>query len=84
MVALSITLPEQLALKCRGLAERLEISLSEFICIAVKREVARLEKERELKYMAKCFKAMRKNNRYIVDSNELDRGFGAHDRLLPL
>ncbi len=53
------------------------VSRSEFIRLAVKHEVARLEKELKLKAMAKSFTAMRKNKHYIVDSNDLD--IGLHD-----
>jgi len=75
MTALSITLPGALALESSKLAERLGISRSEFIRIAVKHEVVRLEKEMKLKSMAKSFAAMRKDKNAMSELEELDQGF---------
>lgn len=75
MIALSITLPGSLASESKRLAERLGLSRSEFIRIAVKHEVARMEKELKLKAMAQSFKALRKDKKYLAEINDLDQGF---------
>jgi len=75
MIALSITLPTPLAAESKKLAEHLGVSRSEFIRIAVKHEVARVEKDLKLKAMAKSFAAMRKNKQYLAETNDLDLRF---------
>ena len=75
MTALSITLPGQLAAESARLAERMGISRTEFIRVAVKHEVARIEKDMMLKSMAKSLHAMRKDKRYMAESKTLDDGF---------
>lgn len=75
MTSVSITLLGRLVSDSKKFAERLGISRSEFIRIAVKHEVARLEKQLKLQSMAKSFQAMRKNERYLAESKELDLGF---------
>lgn len=77
MTALSITLPGQLAAESKRLAERMGISRSEFIRIAVKHEVKRLEKELQLKSMAKSFEVMRSHADYVSESDNLDITLGA-------
>lgn len=73
---ISITLPEALALECAMVAKNLGISRSEFIRIAVRHEVVRLEKEIKLKAMAKSFLAMRKDKSAIIQLEDFDHGFG--------
>ncbi|MBX9587143.1 MAG: ribbon-helix-helix protein, CopG family [Gammaproteobacteria bacterium] len=75
MTALSITLPGRLAAESARLAERMGISRTEFIRVAVKHEVARIEKEMMLRSMVKSFQAMRKDKHYITESEALDEGF---------
>lgn len=75
MITLSITLPGQLAAESAKLAERMGISRTEFIRVAVKHEVARIEKEMMLRSMAKSFQAMRKDKPHMTESAILDEGF---------
>lgn len=75
MTALSITLPGSLAAESARLAERMGISRTEFIRVAVKHEVARIEKEMILRSMAKSFQAMQKDKRYSAELETLDEGF---------
>lgn len=74
MFALSITLPNQLAADSARLAMRMGISHTEFIRVAIKHEVARIEKKMILRSMAKSFQAMRKDKRCMTESAALDKG----------
>lgn len=75
MTALSIHLPEKLALASTKTAKKLGISRSEFIRLAIKHEVERIEKQNALEMMVGGFNAMKKSESYKKESDEIESGF---------
>lgn len=75
MTALSIVLPEKLALASKKAAKQLGVSRAEFIRQAISHELAQLEIEREQQLMLSAFTAMKKNKQYLNELSELDEGF---------
>jgi len=74
MTAISLKLPDELALKSTQAAEKIGISRTELIRVALEHELAAIDKRLERADMAKAFEAMRKDFEYERESATLDQG----------
>ena len=74
MTAISLKLPDDLARKSTKVAEKMGISRSELIRVALEHELAAIGKRLERANMAKAFEAMRKDSEYERESGILDQG----------
>lgn len=77
MTALSIHLPEKLAIASQEVAEKLGISRTEFIRQALIHELEDYHSRQEQEAMATCFVMMKKRSRYKKELDEIEEGFGA-------
>lgn len=74
MTAISLKLPDELARKSTQAAEKMGISRTELIRVALEHELAVISKRLERADMAKAFEAMRRDPDYELESASLDRG----------
>ena len=74
MTAISLKLPDDLARKSTKVAEKMGISRSELIRVALEHELAAIGKRLERANMAKAFEAIRKDSEYERESGILDQG----------
>ena len=74
MAAISLKLPDELAQQSAKAAEKIGISRTELIRIALEHELAAINKRLEREDMAKAFKAMREDSDYERESAILDQG----------
>lgn len=75
MTAISIHLPNRMVQMSLRFARQLQISRAEFIRMAIEHEIKRLQIMQEQIAMAKAFSAMKKNKRYLRESEEIMDGF---------
>ena len=75
MTAISLKLPDELVRKSTQAAEKIGISRTELIRVALEHELATISKRLERADMAKAFEAMRKDSEYERESGILDQGF---------
>lgn len=75
MIAVSLMLPDELVEESTRLADRRGITRTELIRQALRHELARTQREQELKAMAASFRAMRGSGTYLAETCELDDGF---------
>ena len=74
MAAISLKLSDELAQQSAKAAEKIGISRTELIRIALEHELAAINKRLEREDMAKAFKAMREDSDYERESAILDQG----------
>ena len=74
MAALSLKLPDELALESKVLAERLGISRTEFIRRALRHEVKAIKARLKREAMAEALQAMREDPAYLEESEESQAG----------
>ena len=74
MTAISLKLSDELARKSMQAAEKIGISRTELIRVALEHELAAIGKRLERADMAKAFEAMRKDSEYERESRTLDQG----------
>ena len=74
MTVISLKLPDELARKSIEAAEKMGISRTELIRVALEHELAVISKCPERTDMAKAIEAMRKDPDYEQESAMLDRG----------
>ena len=74
MTAISLKLPDELARKSTKAAERMGISRTELIRVALEHELAVISKRLEREDMAKAIEAMHKDPDYALESAMLDQG----------
>lgn len=74
MIAISLKLPDELVEESTRLADELGITRTELIRQALRHELARVQREQELKAMAASFRAMRGSETYLAETCELDNG----------
>ena len=74
MAALSLKLPEELALESKVLAKKLGISRTEFIRRALRHEVQAIKARLEREAMAEALRAMREDPAYLEESEEIEAG----------
>jgi metal-responsive CopG/Arc/MetJ family transcriptional regulator len=74
MAAISLKLPDELALKSTKVAEKIGISRTELIRIALEHELAVINKRLEREDMSKALEAMREDPGYERESAVLDQG----------
>ena len=74
MAAISLKLPDKLAQQSAKAAEKIGISRTELIRIALEHELAAINKRLEREDMAKAFEAMREDSDYERESTDLDQG----------
>jgi len=74
MTAISLKLPDELARKSTKAAEKMGISRTELIRVALEHELAVISKRLERADMARAIEAMRKDPDYEQESAMLDQG----------
>ena len=74
MAAISLKLPDELARKSTQAAEKMGISRTELIRVALEHELAAISKRLERADMAKAIEAMREDPDYVQESDILDQG----------
>ncbi len=74
MAAISLKLPDELARQSAKAAERMGISRTELIRVALEHELANISKRLEREDMAKALEAMREDPEYERDNATLDQG----------
>ena len=74
MTAISLKLPDELARQSKKAAEKMGISRTELIRVALEHELSDISKRLERADMAKAFEAMRKDSEYERESGILDQG----------
>ena len=74
MTAISLKLPDELARQSTKAAEKMGISRTELIRVALEHELADISKRLERADMAKAFEAMRKDSEYERESGILEQG----------
>jgi predicted transcriptional regulator len=74
MTAISLKLPDELARKSTQAAEKMGISRTELIRVALEHELADISRRLERADMAKAFEAMRQDPDYERESATLDPG----------
>lgn len=74
MTAISLKLPDELARKSTKAAEKMGISRTELIRVALEHELAVISKRLERADMAKAIEAMRKDPDYEQEGAILDQG----------
>jgi len=74
MTAISLKLPDELARQSTKAAEKMGISRTELIRVALEHELADISKRLEREDMAKALEAMREDPEYDRDSAVLDQG----------
>ena len=74
MTAISLKLPDELARKSTQAAEKMGISRTELIRVALEHELADINKRLERADMAKAIEAMREDADYERESTVLDQG----------
>jgi len=74
MAAISLKLSDELAQQSAKAAEKIGISRTELIRIALEHELAAINKRQEREEMAKAFAAMREDSDYERESAILDQG----------
>jgi metal-responsive CopG/Arc/MetJ family transcriptional regulator len=74
MTAISLKLPDELARQSTKAAEKMGISRTELIRVALEHELADISKRLEREDMAKALEAMREDPEYVRDSAVLDQG----------
>jgi metal-responsive CopG/Arc/MetJ family transcriptional regulator len=74
MTAISLKLPDELARQSTKAAEKMGISRTELIRVALEHELADISKRLEREDMAKALVAMREDSGYERDSAILDQG----------
>ena len=74
MTAISLKLPDELARRSTQAAEKMGISRTELIRVALEHELAAISKRLERADMAKAIEAMREAADYERESSILDQG----------
>jgi metal-responsive CopG/Arc/MetJ family transcriptional regulator len=74
MTAISLKLPDELARKSTQAAEKLGISRTELIRVALEHELADISKRLKRADMAEAIEAMRDDPDYERESDSLDQG----------
>jgi predicted transcriptional regulator len=74
MTAISLKLPDELARRSTQAAEKMGISRTELIRVALEHELAVISKGLERAGMAKALEAMREDPDYTRESEILDQG----------
>ena len=74
MAAISLKLPDELARQSKEIAEKIGISRTELIRVALEHELANISKQMERNNMAKALEAMREDPDYQSETSELDQG----------
>lgn len=72
MTALSINLSDELALDSLAVAKQMHISRTQFIRLAIENEIKAYKLQKEQSKMASGFKALKKNNNYLHEVDELE------------
>jgi len=81
MIALSVSLPDDMAKASQQVAKELGMSRTQFIRLSVAHELERVHKKIALREMIKGFKSMQDSPDYLQNLEELEEGF--NDNLLP-
>jgi metal-responsive CopG/Arc/MetJ family transcriptional regulator len=74
MAAISLNLPDELARQSKVVAEKIGISRTELIRLALEHELADINKRLERTAMTKAFEAMQDDPDYARESTALDQG----------
>lgn len=74
MAAISIALPDALAKKSQAVAKELHISRAHLIRIALEHEIKAYMLHQEQEALVGSFQAMKKNESYLLESDELMSG----------
>jgi metal-responsive CopG/Arc/MetJ family transcriptional regulator len=74
MTAISLRLPDDLARQSKEVAEKIGISRTELIRVALEHELANIRKQMERNDMAKALQAMRDDPDYRREVSDLDEG----------
>jgi len=74
MTAISLRLPDDLARQSKEIAEKIGISRTELIRVALEHELANIRKQMERNDMAKALQAMREDPDYRQEVSDLDEG----------
>ncbi len=72
MAAISLKLPDDLALESKEIAEKIGITRTELIRQALRHELDQIEAQLEKDAMARALQAMRTDPVYLQDSEALD------------
>ncbi len=75
MTTLSIALPNKLAEASQEVARKLGLSRTEFIRQAIAHELEAVKAKFEQEAIIKSFNAMKQNQAYLSEADELDTGF---------
>lgn len=74
MAAISFNLPDELARESKHVAERMGISRTELIRRALRHELDEIKSRLEREAMAAALKAMRSDEGYLSESEDMDEG----------
>ncbi len=73
MSALSIMLPDELALDSSLIAKQMHISRSQFIRLAIENEIKSYKIKKEQKAMVAAFKIIKQHPSYLIEMDEIER-----------
>ena len=73
MTALSIIVPNELALDSLLIAKQMHISRAQFIRLAIEKEITSYKLRKEQSRMASSFNALKKQHDYLVDTDDIER-----------
>ena len=73
--AISLHLPLSLVKSSQKLAKHLHMSRAEFMRMAIEHEIKNWHLKQEQTQIAQCFKAMRNNEEYLKESDEISNSF---------
>lgn len=77
MRTFSITLPNDLADSSQEVAESIGLTRVQFIRNAISHELQRVQRQTTLQAMVDSFNAMRKNKKYLKESEAIEQEFTA-------
>ena len=72
MTALSILVPDELALDSLSIAKQMHISRAQFIRLAIENEIKSYKLKKEQSRMTAGFNALKKNHNYLVEMNDIE------------
>lgn len=72
MTALSINIPDELAMDSLSIAKQMHISRTQFIRLAIENEIKAYKLKIEQNKMTAGFKALKRNNDYLLEVDELE------------
>lgn len=73
MTALSIIVPDELALDSLSIAKQMHISRSQFIRLAIENEIKSYKLKKEQSRMASGFKALKKQHAYRAEIDDIEK-----------